>query len=155
MKHINLTITLSTLAVLLSGCDSVRNTLGLDHYQADEFAVPTNPPLVLPPHYNLTPPKPGAAPAHIKTPDAQAQHALQTADAKIHSGSGAEKQLVKNTKVATLENIRELVDKEAADDATLEGKLNRQVKSWKEQAKENLESIKGDKLAETSTKKGA
>lgn len=41
---------------ILTGCDSLRNTFGLDHYQADEFNVAENPPLSMPPNYTLTPP---------------------------------------------------------------------------------------------------
>lgn len=153
MKNFYAITSLLSLSLLLSGCDSVRNTLGLDHYQADAFAVPTNPPLVLPPSYNLTPPKPGAAPTHAQTSETKAQSVLQVEDAKVHSGSGTEKQMMQNAQVKTPENIRELVDKEAADEATLEGKLNKQVKSWKEQAKENFESIKGEKKPETEKHK--
>lgn len=42
----------------LSGCDSVRNTLGLDHHQVDSFDVEgDNPPLSVPTDYRLRPPQ--------------------------------------------------------------------------------------------------
>jgi hypothetical protein len=47
---------IGSAAIGLSGCDSLRNTFGLDHYQADEFNVGENPPLSMPPSYNLVPP---------------------------------------------------------------------------------------------------
>lgn len=37
-----------TAVFLLSGCESVKNSLGLNHYQADEFDVPENQPLTIP-----------------------------------------------------------------------------------------------------------
>lgn len=44
---------------VLSGCDQFRHTFGLDHAQGDPFVVPTNPPLSMPPNYDLRPPLPG------------------------------------------------------------------------------------------------
>ena len=138
-------LSITALALVLSGCDTIRNTLGLDHYQADAFAVPTNPPLVLPPDYSLVPPKPGAEPTYQQTAETKAQSTLQTDDAKVHSSSGTEAILVKQTSAAAApSNIREIVDKEATDESTMAGKLEGQMKSWKEQAKENIASIRGD-----------
>jgi hypothetical protein len=54
-KHIG-AILLGSTAITLTGCDTFRNTFGLDHYQADEFNVSDNPPLSMPPNYNLAPP---------------------------------------------------------------------------------------------------
>lgn len=48
-----------TVAAITSGCDKVRNTFGLDHYQADEMNVNPNPPLTTPPNLKLSPPRPG------------------------------------------------------------------------------------------------
>ncbi|HLD95572.1 MAG TPA: DUF3035 domain-containing protein, partial [Alphaproteobacteria bacterium] len=41
----------------LSGCDSIKNTLGMDHYTPDEFEVSSNPPLTVPTDFSLRPPK--------------------------------------------------------------------------------------------------
>ncbi len=49
-------VLLGSAAITLTGCDTFRNTFGLDHYQADEFNVSDNPPLSMPPNYNLAPP---------------------------------------------------------------------------------------------------
>lgn len=54
-KHMT-AVLLSSAAFALSGCDTFRNTFGLDHYQADEFNISDNPPLSMPPNYNLAPP---------------------------------------------------------------------------------------------------
>ena len=42
--------------IFLTGCDSVKQTFGLDHYQPDEFKVGQNLPLSLPPDSILRPP---------------------------------------------------------------------------------------------------
>lgn len=49
-----------TLPVVLAGCDSTREALGLNKKAPDEFAVVTKAPLVLPPEFGLRPPEPGA-----------------------------------------------------------------------------------------------
>ncbi len=40
----------------LVSCDTVKSTLGMDHYQADEFNLETHKPLSIPPNYDLVPP---------------------------------------------------------------------------------------------------
>ncbi len=57
------TATLACLAagsLMLAGCSGWRQTFGLDHAPPDEFTVVTQPPLSLPPDFNLRPPRPGA-----------------------------------------------------------------------------------------------
>src|SRR6202012_5734066 len=50
--------------------------------QPDEFAAVTKAPLVIPPDYNLRPPKPGAVPTNMQSPTAAAQAAIfDTGDA--------------------------------------------------------------------------
>ncbi|WP_300301816.1 DUF3035 domain-containing protein [Ferrovibrio sp.] len=49
-----------SLPVMLAGCDSTRDALGLTKKAPDEFAVVTKAPLVLPPEFGLRPPEPGA-----------------------------------------------------------------------------------------------
>lgn len=46
--------------LLLGGCDSVRETVGLTKRAPDEFTVVTKAPLVIPPDFSLRPPQPGA-----------------------------------------------------------------------------------------------
>jgi hypothetical protein len=43
----------------LSGCSGVRRAVGADKVTPDEFRVVTKAPLVVPPEYNLRPPRPG------------------------------------------------------------------------------------------------
>lgn len=63
-------------AVILIGCQGVRQAAGLSKDAPDEFAVVTKAPLVIPPDYNLRPPAPGAAPTNQSSPTDSAQAAL-------------------------------------------------------------------------------
>ncbi len=150
MHKLNVLILFGSASFILQGCDTVRSTLGLDHYQADAFSVPTNPPLTLPPDYNLKPPTPGAGPAYAQTSDTQAQKTLNTSNAQAYSDNKLEGGLI--GKVSTYStpptNIRELVDKEAEQESTLPGKLGKQIDDWKKQAKDNFYSISDDKKEE-------
>ncbi len=59
---------LAGLTVALSGCQSFRQAAGLDKQAPDEFAVVSKAPLIIPPDYNLRPPKPGEAPTNQVSP---------------------------------------------------------------------------------------
>ena len=52
----------SALAVTLAlaGCSDFKQAVGLEPTMPDEFAVESNPPLVIPPGFDLRPPTPGA-----------------------------------------------------------------------------------------------
>ncbi len=65
----------------LAGCDSLRDQIGVSKQPPDEFAVATKAPLIIPPDYNLRPPKPGAAPENQVEPSQAAQQSLYGADA--------------------------------------------------------------------------
>src|ERR1700733_15476722 len=67
---------LSAVALSLIGCESLREAAGITKEPPDEFAVVTKSPLVIPPDFNLTPPKPGAAPTNQVSPTVAAQAAL-------------------------------------------------------------------------------
>lgn len=133
----------AALLPVLQGCDTLRSTFGLDHYQPDAFNVPTNPPLTLPPDYNLRPPVQGAQSPHTQTASTQAQNALNVDQAKSYTGAQSERRLVHQIKGegSTPENIRELLDQEAEEENTLSGKIQKQLDTWKKEAKKNLGSI--------------
>lgn len=71
---------LSGMALSLIGCDSLREAAGVTKEPPDEFAVVTKSPLVIPPDFNLRPPKPGAAPTNQTSPTQAAQSALYADD---------------------------------------------------------------------------
>lgn len=74
-----------TLVVLTSGC--ARDRLGRGG--PDEFAVARQAPLVIPPDYSLTPPRPGAARANDTSANAQALDALFGGRAQRSAGEAA------------------------------------------------------------------
>jgi hypothetical protein len=74
------TVLLIAATSALSGCDTLRSALGSDKQAPDEFAVVTKAPLIMPPDYNLKPPKPGAPPTNQVSPTQSAQAALFNAD---------------------------------------------------------------------------
>jgi hypothetical protein len=61
------------VAALLAGCASSGP---FNHSRPDEFAVARNAPLVVPPDFALTPPRPGEADVGATDPRAQALQAL-------------------------------------------------------------------------------
>jgi hypothetical protein len=67
---------LAGVAVSLIGCDSIREAAGVVKEPPDEFAVVSKSPLVIPPDFNLRPPKPGASPTNQSSPTLSAQAAL-------------------------------------------------------------------------------
>lgn len=64
------------LTVGLSGCSGLRQAMGIDKVSPDEFAIVTKAPLVIPPDYNLRPPRPGAPRAATFSPQMEAHEAL-------------------------------------------------------------------------------
>jgi Protein of unknown function (DUF3035) len=67
-------------ATSLMACSSIRDAAGLNKQPPDEFAVVTKAPLIIPPDYNLHPPKPGAPPLNQVAPTTAAQQALYSGD---------------------------------------------------------------------------
>jgi hypothetical protein len=116
--------------VSLMGCQAFRNASGLGKEQPDEFAVVTKAPLIMPPDYNLRPPRDGAPPVNQIAPTDSAQAALfdstdPAAAAKAMPGdySDAEKSLLASANATNPDpSIRQQVttdgrSMEAADDA--------------------------------------
>jgi hypothetical protein len=117
-------IVLAASALMLSGCDSIRSAAGMGKAAPDEFAVVTKAPLIMPPDYNLRPPRPGAAPLNQTLPTQAAQASLFSNDpaavASTITGrySEGEKLLLAHAGAAsTNPAIRQQI---AADNANLE-----------------------------------
>lgn len=103
-------------AFLLSACDSVKSTLGLNHDQPDEFLVSTNPPLELPPNYTLRPPKAGQE-GHVntKTSEQKAKDVLGTqVTSSKTSSSDVLSKAASSTGTQVDPDIRATLEKEAA-----------------------------------------
>ena len=79
-RHLLRLAALGGMALVLVGCDSIREAAGVTKEPPDEFAVVTKAPLVMPPDYNLRPPKPGAAPTNQYSPTESAAAAVYGED---------------------------------------------------------------------------
>jgi hypothetical protein len=75
-KNVVRVAVLSVAALSLIGCETFRQAAGIAKQPPDEFAVVTKSPLVIPPDFNLKPPKPGAAPTNQVSPTVAAQSAM-------------------------------------------------------------------------------
>jgi len=64
------------MALLAGGCEGVREELGLTKRAPDEFTVVTKAPLVMPPDFQLRPPRPGASRPNELDPSQRARTAL-------------------------------------------------------------------------------
>ncbi len=71
---------LAAAGAALMGCQSIRDASGLSKSAPDEFAVVTKAPLIIPPEYNLRPPRDGAPPTNQVPPTDAAQSALFESD---------------------------------------------------------------------------
>jgi hypothetical protein len=94
---------LAACGLALMGCQSVKDAAGLGKQSPDEFAVATKQPLVIPPDFNLRPPRDGAPPTNQIQPTDAAQSALYddpATAAKRMSGdySDAERTLLANAR---------------------------------------------------------
>jgi hypothetical protein len=63
----------------LSGCSSIKQAVGLEPTMPNEFAVESNPPLTIPPDFNLRPPEPGAPRPQEESMAKQAQQVIDQA----------------------------------------------------------------------------
>ncbi|HTW33813.1 MAG TPA: DUF3035 domain-containing protein [Rhizomicrobium sp.] len=115
-KHVATALRLALLggaAMALVGCESIREAAGVVKTPPDEFAVVTKAPLVIPPDYNLRPPKPGAPPTNQSSPTDSAEAALTGDDPAAvaaslpNTYSPGEKMLLADTGGATADhNVR-------------------------------------------------
>jgi hypothetical protein len=76
MRRVAYIAAMAGLAASLAGCSTFRKAAGMDQTSPDEFAVVTKAPLIIPPDYNLKPPKPGATPTNQIGPTDAAEAAL-------------------------------------------------------------------------------
>lgn len=128
VTRIALSFAIVGTAGALSGCQSFRDAMGASKAPPDEFTVVTAAPLIVPPDFNLQPPRPGEAPRNIQDPSAQARAALYsvTSDAAAaqlpNTYSDAEKTLLArsgaaNTDPAVRQQISRETHYEAGDPA--------------------------------------
>lgn len=76
MRASRLILLAAVSAVVLSGCQSVRNSLSLERVRPDEFLTVSTAPLTVPPEYALTPPRPGQPRPQELAPESAARQIL-------------------------------------------------------------------------------
>ncbi len=137
-KKILLPIALISAGTVLSGCDTLRHTLGLDHYQPDEFSVAVKPELKLPPDLTLRPPAPGQPDRGYVPEQVQAQKKLYGQEVTLDAShtKDAEQSLITHAaKDVPLDpNIRQKINAEAKSDES----VMERIKNFKDKAVKNL-----------------
>jgi hypothetical protein len=133
MTHTHLTLLLgASFALVLSGCSSAKESLGLTRSTPDEFMVVKHAPLAMPPDYNLRPPAPGTPRPQEQSTDQMARTAIFGGEPANESSAtapdSAETALLQQAGTAQANpNIRNVVDQETTDleknDKTVAGKL--------------------------------
>ena len=102
-------------AMLLSGCQSIREATGAAKTPPDEFTVLTKSPLVIPPDFNLRPPQPGIASRNDPDADETGGNLNLSQGATTAAGLGptysdGEKLLLTKTKALSVDpNIRKTI----------------------------------------------
>ena len=137
------------LSLLLTACDSVKSTLGMDHYQADEFNIKQNDPLSMPPNYKLMPPRTKDKDGKSVPLNPSAEKAKKVVGGGESEASISEvsKQDLKDKTGSADETIRETVDKESTQvsDSALDNKLD----AWKKEFVQNAKSINQPKSGDS------
>lgn len=139
---------------LLTACESMKDSLGLTHYQADEFNVKQHDALEVPPNYNLMPPrkkdkdKDGNS-IPIKETAVKAKEVIggETVDASLSNESEAELK----EKIGTADDsVRETIDSEAG--AEEDSAVDKKLSAWKKEFVENANSLNSDKNSKDQEK---
>ena len=142
MKKIVFLVIISNL--LLSSCGVVRDSAGVNRKNLDEYAVIENPPLVIPPNFNLMPPEQIESKNIDNTDKELAKEilfGLEDNESKSDSYNSLISEIIRETDAESVsENIRITIDEEFAgikssiDDETIfknEEELNTAIKKTK------------------------
>ncbi len=141
-------LVLTGISLLLTACDSVKSTLGMDHYQADEFNIKQNDPLSFPPNYKLMPPRTKDKDGKSLPLNPSAEKAKQVVGGgeSQASLSEASQHDLKDKAGSADDTVREQVDRESIEegDSALDNKLD----AWKKEFSQNAKSISQPKAVE-------
>ena len=142
MKKIVFLVIISNL--LSSSCGVVRDSAGVNRKNLDEYAVIENPPLVIPPNFNLMPPEQIESKNIDNTDKELAKEilfGLEDNESKSDSYNSLISEIIRETDAESVsENIRITIDEEFAgikssiDDETIfknEEELNTAIKKTK------------------------
>ena len=139
---------------LLTACESMKDSLGLTHYQADEFNVKQHDALEVPPNYNLMPPrkkdkdKDGNS-IPIKETAVKAKEVIGGETANTALSSESEAELKEKTGTAD-DSVRAKIDSEAG--AEEDSAVDKKLSAWKKEFVENAASLNSDKNSQDSKK---
>jgi hypothetical protein len=142
--------------LLLSGCDSLKDTFGLSRDTPDEFNVTPAPPLTIPKDYKLSPPclSPTPKPASGESNVSDAKNVVlgKKKSPNLVSGTKTETKIIDNASQTTGTSdsqIREKVDKEASVETN---ELSAILKGKIEEFKKNIASLdnKDSKVSQES-----
>tara|TARA_B100000963_G_scaffold258026_1_gene226419 strand:- start:2628 stop:3110 length:483 start_codon:yes stop_codon:yes gene_type:complete len=116
MNKLIIIIIISNL--FLISCNSVRDSAGVNRKVIDEYAVVENPPLVIPPDFNLLPPE-QIETKDIKDTDTdlakEILFGLEENNGKIDTNNSLMSQILKKTEADDVdENIRNTINQEFA-----------------------------------------
>ncbi len=123
-------------ATMLSGCARAKQELGLVRRTPDEFAVVKRAPLEIPPDLNqisaLPKPRPGLQRPQETSPEQAAQAAIlgNAIPALEQSSTGESALLQKAGASNAVTNIRNVVDKEAVENADKNRPVAKRIMNW-------------------------
>src|SRR5271156_2586721 len=126
------------LLVVVTGCSSTREYLGIDRESPNEYESVNHESLEIPDTCVLRDPKPGMKrPQQRSTPQKTKQIFIQTGQKdKAKSTSDSEKILLKQVGAdKNQDNIRELIDRESHHEPTLREKIQKTILFWKKPKK--------------------
>ena len=132
--RLNSTLTLGAItavAVVLTGCNSIRQGVGLERVTPDEFRVVSMAPLSVPPEYGLRPPAPGQPRPAELAPESAARQILLGQRQAITRSAG-EQSLVNAACAAQADPLaRYVVDDEFGDLAHKEQNWADRILFWR------------------------
>lgn len=153
---------IAVAAVALTGCDTIRSAAGMEKSAPDEFAVTTKAPLVIPPDYNLKPPRPGAVPTNQVEPTEAAEDALfgndpATIAAQLPSTySESEKLLLANAKVQNIDpQIRQHLSSDHKSMLGADDGFTNDILFWQKPKTDTGQPLDADKEARSIDEKKA
>jgi hypothetical protein len=128
-----------TASVGLAGCEAAKQAVGLGKNPPDEFQVVAQPPLSMPPDYNLPTPTPGAVRPQEGSPTVTAENALlanstagaQTDQPAASQSSGEQALLQTAGATGANPNIRTVVNQEAAAETAASNTLLDRLIFWR------------------------
>lgn len=140
-------ILLST-ALLLQGCESAKETLGMAHHAPNEYAVqPSTVPLEMPPDYHKLPqPNPGAPRPQEPSVQKQAQSILTGDKATITASSEGQDALLETAgSKGSSDDVRAEVDQEAEIESRKQRTIVEKLSLKKHEAGEPIKATEEQK----------